>query len=102
MTEHHDRHTMERMREPAVWRLSDKGALVPDREANERLTNTVGAQDHDFTFKTTRRAARERDGRGWRELPPGARPLSEYVVQFCLRRCTWSRRYGTMKRKVDN
>ena len=49
MTEHHDRHTMERMREPAVWRLSDKGALVPDREANERLTNTAGAQNHDFT-----------------------------------------------------
>ena len=38
----------------AVWWLLDKGALVPDREANERLRNTVGAQHHDFTFRLTR------------------------------------------------
>jgi hypothetical protein len=72
MTEHHDRHTMERMREPAVWRLSDKGALVPDREANERLTNTAGAQNHDFTFKTTRRAARGVTGEAGESCPRSA------------------------------
>jgi hypothetical protein len=38
----------------AVWWLLDNGALVPDREANERLRNTVGAQHHDFAFKITR------------------------------------------------
>jgi hypothetical protein len=38
----------------AVWWLLDKGALVPDREANERLRNTVGAQHHDFAFRLTR------------------------------------------------
>ena len=39
----------------AVWWLIDKGALVPDREANERLRNAAGAQHYDFTFKITRR-----------------------------------------------
>jgi hypothetical protein len=39
----------------AVWWLLDKGALVPDREANERLRNTVGAQHRDFAFRLTRR-----------------------------------------------
>jgi hypothetical protein len=38
----------------AVWWLLDKGTLVPDREANERLRNTVGAQHHDFAFRLTR------------------------------------------------
>lgn len=31
----------------------DNDALVPDREANERLRNTVGAQHHDFAFRLT-------------------------------------------------
>ena len=39
----------------AVWWLLDNGALVPDRVANERLRNTVGAQHHDFAFRLTRR-----------------------------------------------
>jgi hypothetical protein len=39
----------------AVWWLLDKGAFVPDREANERLRNTVGAQHRDFAFRLTRR-----------------------------------------------
>jgi hypothetical protein len=39
----------------AVWWLLDNEALVPDREANERLRNTVGAQHRDFAFKITRR-----------------------------------------------
>ena len=39
----------------AVWWLLDNGALVPDREANARLRNTVGAQHHDFAFRLTRR-----------------------------------------------
>ena len=39
----------------AMWWLLDKGALVPDREANERLRNTVGAQHRDFAFRLTRR-----------------------------------------------
>ena len=39
----------------AVWWLLDKEALVPDREANERLRNAAGAQHRDFTFKITRR-----------------------------------------------
>ena len=38
----------------AVWWLLDKGALVPDRESNERLRNAAGAQRRDFTFKLTR------------------------------------------------
>ena len=33
----------------------DKGALVPDLEANERLRNTAVAQHHDFAFRLTRR-----------------------------------------------
>jgi hypothetical protein len=39
----------------AVWWLLDTGALVPDREANERLRNASGAQHHDFAFRITRR-----------------------------------------------
>jgi hypothetical protein len=39
----------------AVWWLLDNDALVPDREANERLRNAVGAQHHDFAFRLTRR-----------------------------------------------
>ena len=40
----------------AVWWLLDKGALVPDREANEELRDAAGAQQHrDFAFKITRR-----------------------------------------------
>jgi hypothetical protein len=39
----------------AVWWLLDKGALVPDREANEELRNAAGAQHRDFAFKITRR-----------------------------------------------
>ena len=39
----------------AVWWLLDNDALVSDREANERLRNTVGAQHHDFAFRLTRR-----------------------------------------------
>ena len=39
----------------AVWWLLDNDALVPDREANERLRNTVGAQHHDFAFRLTQR-----------------------------------------------
>jgi hypothetical protein len=39
----------------AVWWLLDNEALVPDREANERLRNTAGAQHHDFAFRLTRR-----------------------------------------------
>jgi hypothetical protein len=38
----------------AVWWLLDKGALVPERESNERLRNAVGAQHRDFAFKLTR------------------------------------------------
>ena len=38
----------------AVWWLLDKGALVPDREATERLRNAAGAQHRDFAFKLTR------------------------------------------------
>jgi hypothetical protein len=38
----------------AVWWLLDNDALVSDREANERLRNTVGAQHHDFAFRLTR------------------------------------------------
>ena len=38
----------------AVWWLLDNDALVPDREANERLRNTLGAQHHDFAFRHTR------------------------------------------------
>ena len=38
----------------AVWWLLDKGALVPDREANARVKNTAGAQHHDFAFRLTR------------------------------------------------
>jgi hypothetical protein len=39
----------------AVWWLLDKGALVPDREANERARNAAGAQHPDFAFRLTRR-----------------------------------------------
>jgi hypothetical protein len=39
----------------AVWWLLDKGALVPDREANTRARNAAGAQHHDFAFRLTRR-----------------------------------------------
>ena len=39
----------------AVWWLLDNDALVPYREANERLRNTVGAQHHDFAFRLTQR-----------------------------------------------
>lgn len=39
----------------AVWWLLDNEALVPDREANERLRNTVGAQHQDFAFRLTQR-----------------------------------------------
>lgn len=38
----------------AVWWLLDKGALVPDQEANERLRNASGAQHRDFAFRITR------------------------------------------------
>ncbi len=38
----------------AVWWLLDKGALVPDREANEGLRNAAGAQHRDFAFRLTR------------------------------------------------
>ena len=38
----------------AVWWLLDKGALVPDREANERARNASGAQHRDFAFRITR------------------------------------------------
>ena len=38
----------------AVWWLLDKGALVPDREANEELRNAAGAQHRDFAFRLTR------------------------------------------------
>jgi len=38
----------------AVWWLLDKGALVPDREANAWVKNTAGAQHHDFAFRLTR------------------------------------------------
>jgi hypothetical protein len=38
----------------AVWWLLDKGALVPDREANARARNTAGAQHRDFAFRITR------------------------------------------------
>ena len=38
----------------AVWWLLDNDALVPDREANARVKNTVGAQHHDFAFRLTR------------------------------------------------
>jgi hypothetical protein len=39
----------------AVWWLLDKGALVPDREANARARNAAGAQHGDFAFRITRR-----------------------------------------------
>ena len=39
----------------AVWWLLDKGALVPDREANARARNAAGAQHGDFAFRLTRR-----------------------------------------------
>lgn len=39
----------------AMWWLLDAGALVPDKEANERLRNVVGAQHYGFVFKITRR-----------------------------------------------
>ena len=39
----------------AVWWLLDKGALVPDREANARARNAAGAQHRDFAFRFTRR-----------------------------------------------
>jgi hypothetical protein len=39
----------------AVWWLLDTGALVPNREANERLRNASGAQHHNFAFRITRR-----------------------------------------------
>jgi hypothetical protein len=38
-----------------VWWLLDKGALVPDREANARARNAAGAQHRDFAFRFTRR-----------------------------------------------
>jgi len=38
----------------AVWWLLDKGALVPDREANARLRNASGAQHRNFAFRITR------------------------------------------------
>ena len=38
----------------AMWWLLDNDALVPDREANEHLRNTAGAQHHDFAFRLTR------------------------------------------------
>jgi hypothetical protein len=37
-----------------VWWLLDKGALVPDRKANERARNASGAQHRDFAVKITR------------------------------------------------
>ena len=39
----------------AVWWLLDKGALVPDREANAQARNAAGAQHRDFAFRLTRR-----------------------------------------------
>ena len=39
----------------AVWWMLDKGALVPDREANARARNAAGAQHGDFAFRLTRR-----------------------------------------------
>jgi hypothetical protein len=39
----------------AVWWLLDKGALVPDREANEGLRNAAGALHRDFSFRLTKR-----------------------------------------------
>jgi hypothetical protein len=38
----------------AVWWLLDKGALVPDREANARARNAAGAQHRDFAFRIAR------------------------------------------------
>jgi hypothetical protein len=38
----------------AMWWLLDKGALVPDREANARARNAAGAQHRDFAFRITR------------------------------------------------
>jgi hypothetical protein len=38
----------------AVWWLLDKGALVPDREANARVRNAAGAQHRDFAFRITK------------------------------------------------
>jgi hypothetical protein len=38
----------------AVWWLLDKGALVPDREANARARNAASAQHGDFAFRITR------------------------------------------------
>jgi hypothetical protein len=38
----------------AVWWLLDKGALVPDQEANARARNAAGAQHRDFAFRITR------------------------------------------------
>ena len=39
----------------AIWWLLDNDALVPDREANQRLRNATGAQHRDFAFRLTRR-----------------------------------------------
>jgi hypothetical protein len=39
----------------AMWWLLDTGALIPDREANERAKNASGAQHRDFAFRLTRR-----------------------------------------------
>jgi len=39
----------------AVWWLLDKGALVPDREDNERARNATGARYGDFAFRITQR-----------------------------------------------
>lgn len=44
-----------RLYRAAVWWLLDSEALVPDREANERLRNAPGAQHRDFAFRLTRR-----------------------------------------------
>ena len=38
----------------AMWWLLDKGALVPDREANEGVRNAAGAQHREFAFRLTR------------------------------------------------
>jgi hypothetical protein len=35
----------------AVWWLLDKGALVPDREANSRARKAAGAQHRDFAVQ---------------------------------------------------
>jgi hypothetical protein len=38
----------------AVWWLLDKGALVPDREANARAKDAAGVQHRGFAFRLTR------------------------------------------------